>query len=218
MASSTSPIATSTLGSTKGYSKNGGTGSVKDYYRDNSMGQFVPNFTVVGPYTLDHERTYYAADLGGTGNDVNPQALVIEAAQKAKADHPEIDFSKFDNDGDGYMDNINVVIGGYSQASSGDDKDMWPHSYRLKTSDEDLSIEIDGIRVNNYSVSAELVGASGTNMDGIGTFTHEFGHILGLKICTTPTTTMVVSVSTQELTASMPQVATTTIAAPQQPS
>ena len=165
----------------KGYSKNGGTGSVKDYYRDNSMGQFVPNFTVLGPYTLDHERTYYAADFGGTGNDVNPQALVIEAAQKAKADHPEIDFSKFDNDGDGYMDNINVIIGGYSQASSGDDKDMWPHSYRLKTDDEDLSIEIDGIRVNNYSVSAELVGASGVAMDGIGTFTHEFGHILGLK-------------------------------------
>ena len=165
----------------KGYSKNGGTGSVKDYYRDNSMGQFVPNFTVLGPYTLDHERTYYAADFGGTGNDVNPQALVIEAAQKAKADHPEIDFSKFDNDGDGYMDNINVIIGGYSQASSGDDKDMWPHSYRLKTDDKDLSIEIDGIRVNNYSVSAELVGASGVAMDGIGTFTHEFGHILGLK-------------------------------------
>lgn len=165
----------------KGYNKNGGTGSVKDYYRDNSMGQFVPNFTVLGPYTLDHERTYYAADFGGTGNDVNPQALVIEAAQKAKADHPEIDFSKFDNDGDGYMDNINVIIGGYSQASSGDDKDMWPHSYRLKTDDKDLSIEIDGIRVNNYSVSAELVGASGVAMDGIGTFTHEFGHILGLK-------------------------------------
>lgn len=165
----------------KGYNKNGGTGSVKDYYRDNSMGQFVPNFTVLGPYTLDHERTYYAADYGGTGNDVNPQALVIEAAQKAKADHPEIDFSKFDNDGDGYMDNINVIIGGYSQASSGDEKDMWPHSYRLKTDDEDLSIEIDGIRVNNYSVSAELVGASGVAMDGIGTFTHEFGHILGLK-------------------------------------
>ena len=165
----------------KGYSEKGGTGSVKDYYRDNSMGQFVPNFTVVGPYTLDHERTYYAADFGGTGNDVNPQALVVEAAQKAKADHPEIDFSQFDNDGDGYMDNINVVIGGYSQASSGDDKDMWPHSYRLITDDADKSIKIDGITVNNYSVSAELVGATGTEMDGIGTFVHEFGHILGLK-------------------------------------
>ncbi len=165
----------------KGYSEKGGTGSVKDYYRDNSMGQFVPNFTVVGPYTLDHERTYYAADYGGTGNDVNPQALVIEAAQKAKADHPEIDFSQFDNDGDGFMDNINVVIGGYSQASSGDEKDMWPHSYRLITDDSDLSIKIDGITVNNYSVSAELVGSTGTEMDGIGTFVHEFGHILGLK-------------------------------------
>lgn len=166
----------------KGYNQYGGTGSVKDYYRDNSMGKFVPNFTVLGPYTLDHERTYYSADLGGTGNDVNPQALIIEAAQKAKADHPEIDFSKFDNDGDGYMDNINVIVGGYSQASSGDEKDIWPHSSRLKIDDDDdRSIEIDGIRVNNYSVSAELVGASGTEMDGIGTFTHEFGHILGLR-------------------------------------
>lgn len=163
------------------YSVSGGTGSVKDYYRDNSMGQFVPNFTVLGPYTLDHERTYYAADYGGTGNDVNPQAAVVEAVQKAKADHPEINFAQFDNDGDGYMDNINVVIGGYSQASSGDDKDMWPHSYRLITDDGDLSVKVDGITVNNYSVSAELVGATGTEMDGIGTFVHEFGHILGLK-------------------------------------
>lgn len=166
----------------KNYSENGGTGSVKDYYRDNSMGQFIPNFTVLGPYTLDHERTYYAADFGGTGNDVNPQAMVIEAVQKAKADHPEINFAQFDNDGDGYMDNVNVVYGGYSQASSGDEKDMWPHSYRLKASDDDdKSFQVDGITVNNYSVSAELVGASGVEMDGIGTFVHEFGHILGLK-------------------------------------
>lgn len=161
----------------KGYAVNGGTGSVKDYYRDNSMGAFIPNFTVVGPYTLDHERTYYAADVNGTGNDCNPYAAVTEAVEKAKADHPEIDFSKFDNDHDGYMDNVNVIIGGYSQASTGDAKDMWPHSSRLDTD----TLKVDGITVSNYSVSAELVGYEGVNMDGIGTFVHEFGHILGLK-------------------------------------
>lgn len=162
-----------------GYAVDGGTGSVKDYYRDNSMGQFVPNFTVLGPYTLDHEKTYYAANNPETGSDVNPEAMVIEAVRKAKADHPELNFARFDNDGDGYMDNVNVIYSGYGEAASGDAHDMWPHSYRLSATNQEF--QVDGITVNNYSVSAELVGGSGTKMDGIGTFTHEFGHILGLR-------------------------------------
>lgn len=162
-----------------GYAVDGGTGSVKDYYRDNSMGQFVPNFTVLGPYTLDHEETYYAANDTESSDDVNPQAMIIEAVTKAKADHPELDFSQFDNDGDGYMDNVNVIYSGYGEAASGDTHDMWPHSYRLSASDQQF--QVDGITVNNYSVSAELIGGSGAKMDGIGTFTHEFGHVLGLK-------------------------------------
>ena len=56
-----------------GYSTNGGTGSVKDYWRDNSMGQFVPNFTVVGPYTLSQNQVYYAGNSEDTGEDVNPE-------------------------------------------------------------------------------------------------------------------------------------------------
>lgn len=162
-----------------GYAVDGGTGSVKDYYRDNSMGQFIPNFTVLGPYTLDHEETYYAANSPETGSDVNPEAMIIEAVNKAKADHPEINFSKFDNDGDGYMDNVNIIYSGYGEAASGNERNMWPHSYRLSATNQQF--QVDGITVNNYSVSAELVGGSGNKMDGIGTFTHEFGHILGLK-------------------------------------
>lgn len=162
-----------------GYSVDGGTGSVKDYYRDNSMGAFVPNFTVMGPYTLDHDEAYYAENSEETSADCNPEEMIIEAVKKAKADHPDVDFSMFDNDGDGYMDNINVVYAGYSEASTGETLDMWPHSAHLATTGNEF--EVDGITVNNYSVSAELVGASGGKMDGIGTFTHEFGHILGLK-------------------------------------
>jgi M6 family metalloprotease-like protein len=158
-----------------GYSVNGGTGSVKDYYRDNSSGQFVPNFTVVGPYTLSKNR----ADYGGndsSGNDVDPYTMVIEAMRAAKL-NDGINFKQFDNDGDGYIDNVYVIYAGYGEASSGDDDDMWPHSATLG----DQKIRLDGKYINNYSCSAELVGASGSDMDGIGTFTHEFGHILGLK-------------------------------------
>jgi M6 family metalloprotease-like protein len=158
-----------------GYSVNGGTGSVKDYYRDNSSGQFIPNFTVVGPYTLSKNR----ADYGGndsSGNDIDPYTMVIEAMRAAKL-NGGVNFKQFDNDGDGYVDNVYVIYAGYGEASSGDDDDMWPHSATLG----DKKIRLDSKYINNYSCSAELVGASGSEMDGIGTFTHEFGHILGLK-------------------------------------
>ena len=160
-----------------GYDVDGGTGSVKDYYRDNSMGKFIPNFTVVGPYTLAHEQSYYAANADDGSGDINPRAMVIEACNLAKENNPQIDFSIFDNDKDGYMDNVNIIYAGYSEASTGDENDMWPHSWTLG----EEAITIDGITINNYGCSAELVGASGIKMDGIGTFTHEFGHILGLK-------------------------------------
>lgn len=164
------------------YSVNGGTGSVKDYWRDNSMGQFVPNFKVVGPYTLSRPLAYYGENTSSSSaSDANPRDMVREAVQMAKADNPSLDFAQFDNDGDGEIDNTYIIYAGYSEASTANDNDIWPHSWNMGT--EDLTV--DGVRVNNYSCSAELVGMPGypatPSMDGIGTFAHEFGHVLGLK-------------------------------------
>lgn len=164
-----------------GYSTNGGTGSVKDYWRDNSMGQFVPNFTVVGPYTLSKPLVAYAGNAEDTGEDIDPRSMIKEACQLAKEANPGLDFSKFDNDGDGVVDNCYVIYAGYSEASTANPNDMWPHSWTMG----DDVFEIDGVKIDEYSCSAELVGMPGApavpTMDGIGTFTHEFGHILGLK-------------------------------------
>lgn len=164
-----------------GYSTNGGTGSVKDYWRDNSMGQFVPNFTVVGPYTLSQNQLYYAGNAEDTGEDANPRAMIKEACQLAKKANPDLDFSRYDNDGDGFVDNCYVIYAGYSEASTANGDDMWPHSWTMG----DDVFEIDGVKIDEYSCSAELVGMPGApeepTMDGIGTFTHEFGHILGLS-------------------------------------
>ena len=166
-----------------GYSDNGGTGSVKDYYRDNSMGQFIPNFKVVGPYTLSQKTAYYGQNTSDdSASDANPREMVREAVTMAKADNPDLDFSQFDNDGDGIMDNCYVIYAGYSEASTANDDDIWPHSWYL---DDATSVTVDGVKVHDYSCSAELVGMPGNpavpSMDGIGTFTHEFGHVLGLK-------------------------------------
>lgn len=155
-----------------------GTGSVKQYWTDNSGGQFTPEFTVVGPYTLSQKTAYYGAPDDEGNYDVNPRDMVMEGVLAAKADHPELDFSRFDNDGDGVMDNCYVIYAGYSQASTGASNDIWPHSWHLA----DGSLTVDGTAVYNYSCSQELVGGDRKvkKMDGIGTFTHEFGHILGL--------------------------------------
>ena len=166
----------------KGYSENGGTGSVKDYYRDNSMGQFIPNFKVVGPYTLAHPTKYYGENTSeSSASDARPREMVKEACLLAKQDHPELDFSQFDNDNNGVMDNCYIIYAGYSEASTANDDDIWPHSWNMG----DEAFSIDGIKINEYSCSAELVGMPGNpikpSMDGIGTFTHEFGHVLGLK-------------------------------------
>lgn len=157
-----------------------GWGSVKDYFRDNSNGKFIPNFTTLGIYTLSKPQSEYAGN-DDSGSDTDPRSMVVEAVQMAKEANPSLDFSKFDNDGDGYMDNVYVIYAGYSEASSGNESDMWPHSWTLGND----TITVDGIIVKNYSCSQELVGSPGfpvtPSMDGIGTFTHEFGHILGLK-------------------------------------
>lgn len=164
-----------------GYNVNGGTGSVKDYYRDNSMGQFIPNFNVVGPYTLSMPTEYYGANYGDSGTDTNPRDMVREALELARENNPDLDFSQFDNDGDGEMDNCYIIYAGYSEASTANPNDIWPHSWNMGADKP----EYDGVKVNNYSCSAELVGMPGIpaipSMDGIGTFTHEFGHVLGLK-------------------------------------
>lgn len=160
-----------------GYDDDGGTGSVRDYYIDNSMGKFAPRFTVIGPIELDNNMVYYAGNTMDTGEDQNPRAMISEACLKAKEANPDLDFSIFDNDGDGIMDNVNVIYAGYSEASTANPDDMWPHSWNMG----EEAFYIDGVKIMNYACSAELVGESGVKMDGIGTFVHEFGHVLGLK-------------------------------------
>lgn len=155
-----------------------GTGSVRQYWTDNSGGKFKPQYTVVGPYNLPNRTSFYGAPDDEGNYDVNPRQMVMEAVLAAKDGNPDLDFSQFDNDGDGIMDNCYVIYAGYSQASTGVENDIWPHSWHMA----DESLVVDGTVVYNYSCSQELVGNDRRlkKMDGIGTFTHEFGHILGL--------------------------------------
>ena len=156
-----------------GYSTNGGTGSARDYFLESSFGQFSPQFDVVGPYTLPNNMSFYGKN-NGSGDDENPQQMVIDAC--AAADAAGIDFKQYDIDNNGIVDNIFVYYAGNNEAEGASDNTIWPHRWSLSN----YNTKFDGKTIFDYACTSELNGSSGSNMCGIGTFTHEFGHVLGL--------------------------------------
>ncbi len=159
-----------------GYAENGGTGSVWNYYYENSSGAFDPQFDVFGPVKLSRSFSYYGAnDDEGDNMEERAREMVIEAIRIADQSFG-VDFSQYDNDGDGIIDNVFVYFAGHNEAEGGGDNTIWPHAW--KTQNE--SITVDGVTTSSYACTSELRAAAETSMCGIGTCCHEFGHVLGL--------------------------------------
>lgn len=154
-----------------GFSQYGATGSCKDYFRDQSLDQFRPHFDCYGPFTLSKNRSYYGQDQGDY-IDLNAEEMIAEACRGLDS---EIDFSRYDNDGDGYVDNVYVFYAGQGQASYGPASSIWPHSAFVE--DAGMTVQLDGVRVDRYATSNEW---EESRPDGIGTFVHEFSHVMGL--------------------------------------
>ena len=153
------------------YAENGATGSARDYFRNASNGKFDPEFVVVGPYNLANDLKYYGEEEGNV-HDKRPGNLIVDACAAADAD---IDFADFDVNGDGYVDNVFVYYAGHNQAEGGGASTIWPHRSYIVS-----KVEFDGIRLGDYACTSEFRGNKGHEMCGIGTFVHEFGHVLGL--------------------------------------
>lgn len=155
------------------------TGSVRDYFSDNSGGKFKPEFDVYGPYTID----YSQYDANGTEG----AAELIYAAVNA-ADN-DINYKNYDRDNDGVVDMIYFVFAGNGSNYGGNDERLfWPHRSVVynpnATGWYNWSVEKDGVRLYDYASSVELYGYTGypssVTIDGIGTICHEFSHVLGL--------------------------------------
>lgn len=148
-----------------------GTGCAAEYFRECSDGRFRPVFDVYGPVTLRNKRSYYGGN-DWSGNDRNPEKMVIEACQELDS---SIDFSDYDRDGDGYIDNVFVFYAGQGEASGGPSESVWPHSWEMSATGQQLTF--DGVVLDRYACSNEWENG---RPDGIGTFVHEFSHVMGL--------------------------------------
>lgn len=162
------------IANAENYTDNGFKGSVKDYFKARSAGQFELDFDVVGICPLKNPCSYYGGNASN-GDDLRAGEMVAEACQWAATQG--VDFSKYDWDGDGEVDQVFVLYAGKGEADGGAESTIWPHEFALSYSDYGKSLSLSGITVDTYACSAELNGRG--KLGGIGTFCHEFSHCMG---------------------------------------
>lgn len=148
------------------------TGSVRQYFRDQSGGKFTPIFDVAGPYCMSQPRKHY----GSSDTGAEPVwEMFEEACNQAHAEG--IDFTKYDCNGDGIVDFVFLIYAGHGQAQGGPAETVWPQQVNLEYK---VWTTYDGMMLGKGACSCELHGSSGEQIDGIGTICHEFSHVLGL--------------------------------------
>lgn len=151
-------------------------GSARQYFYDSSHGQYNPQFDVVGPVTVSENMAYYGKN-NSYGNDSHPEHMINEACKLADSECG-IDFTQYDNDKDGYVDFVFVIYAGYGEADGGASNTIWPHAWNLYSA-AGIKCQVDGKTVDLYACGNELDFFSKKHT-GIGTFCHEFSHVLGL--------------------------------------
>lgn len=151
-----------------------GIGSFKDYMLEASCGKLDIDVTVTDWLTLDQEHDYFYFN----DRTDNAEVMVYYALQKADE---EIDFSKFDNNGDGVVDGLMVLHQGFGQESTMDENDIWSHSSNLSYFYSERMRTFDGVLVDAYTIEPELIYLSDVLSinSTIGVFCHEFMHNLG---------------------------------------
>lgn len=158
------------------------------YFESQSRGQFSPRFDILGPVQLPQTRSFYGANVYRYGQELDTQlgTMIYDACMGISGD---VDFSNYDNDGDGFVDVVVVLYAGVgeSQAWRTVPESVWPCQWDMQEAmDWGCStsgpFQLNGVTIDRFAVFNELEGSNNTstNIDGVGTFCHEFGHCLGL--------------------------------------
>ena len=158
------------------------------YFQSQSRGLFSPQFDILGPVTMANDRAFYGNNIHIFGTDCDKQigTMVLEACQGVDSN---VNFTDYDNDGDGLVDVVVVLYAGVGEAQAWQQvpESVWPCQWDMKECFEwgcstSGPFELDGVTIDKFAVFNELDGNNNytTTIDGIGTFCHEFSHCLGL--------------------------------------
>ena len=149
------------------------------YFKDQWKDSYTFRFDITDVVTLPQEYAWYGEN-DEDDQDKNAAQLIVDAC---KAVDPVIDFSAYDNDGDGEVDNVFVFFAGPNESEGAGDNYVWPHMWYVQ-SGAGITYRADGVLIDNYACTSEMrldEDYSGyTTLATIGTFCHEYTHTFGL--------------------------------------
>ncbi|MDE5999221.1 MAG: immune inhibitor A, partial [Bacteroidaceae bacterium] len=138
------------------YQDAGSYGAIREYFRDQSAGRFTPEFVVLGPVTLDHGYAYYGAN-NSSDHDKNKAAFYHDAIEKIVAE--KIDWTRFDNDGNGTVDMAFFLFAGPGENGDGDEDTLWPQEQTYGGSQGGISFGCYACCNETYNGQTDGIGA-----------------------------------------------------------
>ncbi len=139
------------------------TGSMRDWYLENSYGNVHILGEVYGWYRMPQSYDYYCNGQHGFGEyPQNAQGLTRDALLAADRD---INFRDFDNDDNGIVEALFIVHSGPGAEATGSRNDIWSHAWFVPE-----NVRCDQMQFARYAMEPEN--------GNIGVFGHELGHSL----------------------------------------
>ena len=149
------------------------------YFKDQWKDSYTFRFDISEIVTLPNKFAYYGTN-NDDGEDEKAAEMIIDACE---AVGPEIDFSNYDYDGDGEVENVFVFYAGPNESEGAGDNYIWPHMWYAQ-SGAGITYRRDGVLVDNYACTSELRLDANlttyTTLATIGTFCHEYTHTFGI--------------------------------------
>lgn len=150
------------------------TGSVHDYFYDQSYGQLNLQFDLYH-VSLDKKYSMYGI------NDRNAGTLLITVA--SELDKRGCTWDYYDWEHDGYIDQVVIVYAGKGRNAGGGTESIWPHQWSLSGQErEPLMVQSNAtgykFLVDKYCCVQELDSQGGYGT--FGTICHEYSHCFGL--------------------------------------
>ena len=164
----------------KNYSEFPYVGSVHDYFYDQSYKTFNLIFDLFYVPLNESRVKYRSTDL----DDENSQYLVQDIMEELKM--RDIEWSRYDWNGDGYVNQLLIVYAGKGMNDGGDGNTIWPHQWwmseHLKDSEPDVYCEPIEVSCDDKDYLVDCyctVQEEGVTSASFGTICHEYSHCFG---------------------------------------
>ena len=157
-----------------GYNERQGLGCMAEYFHAQSNGLLNLQFDIFGPYEVSQVAQPYETPDKKTRN--YGKESFREAIDKFIEEHPNFDFTPYDWNSDGNIEQVCFIYAGFpgnlGEKTYGY---VWPNTSSIST-----ITTPDGKKISNYTASGEVWPTSKPVSCGFGTICHEFSHSLGL--------------------------------------